>query len=56
MKNSLMKAVGMILLGIGVASLGFAQVAPTPEIDAASGINALALLGGAVLLIRGRKK
>jgi hypothetical protein len=29
---------------------------PVPEIDAASAGNALALLGGAVLLIRSRKK
>ena len=55
MKNSLVKAAGMILLGIGVASLGLAQV-QTPEIDPASGINAIALLSGAVLLIRGRKR
>jgi hypothetical protein len=55
MKNVLMKAVGMVLLGIAVASWGLAQVA-TPEIDPASGINAVALLAGAVLLIRGRKR
>lgn len=56
MKHSLMKAAGMILLGIGVACLGLAQTAPAPEIDPASGINAIALLSGAVLLIRGRKR
>jgi hypothetical protein len=56
MKHSLMKATGMILLSIGVASLAFAQTAPAPEIDPASGINAIALLSGAVLLIRGRKR
>jgi uncharacterized membrane protein YdcZ (DUF606 family) len=55
MKQSLMKAVGMLLLGIGVASFGFAQVR-APEIDPASGINAIALLAGAVMLIRGRKR
>lgn len=55
MKNSLTKAAGMILLGIGVASLAVAQVR-APEIDPASGINAIALLSGAVLLIRGRKR
>jgi hypothetical protein len=54
--NSLMKTAGMILLGIGVASLGLAQTAPAPEIDAATGMNAIALLSGAVLLIRGRKR
>jgi hypothetical protein len=56
MKNSLMKTAGMILLGIGIASLALAQTAPAPEIDPASGINAIALLSGAVLLIRGRKR
>jgi hypothetical protein len=50
-----MKIAGMILLGIGVASLGFAQTL-APEIDPASGINAIALLSGAVLLIRARKR
>jgi hypothetical protein len=54
--NSLMKTAGMILLGIGIASLGLAQTAPAPEIDAATGMNAIALLSGAVLLIRGRKR
>jgi hypothetical protein len=51
----LMKAAGMILFGIGVASLGLAQTA-APEIDAATGVNAIALLSGAVLLIRSRKR
>ena len=50
-----MKAAGMILLGIGLASLALAQQR-TPEIDAASAGNALALLGGALLIIRGRKR
>ena len=56
MNQSLMKAAGMILLGIGIASLSLAQTAPAPEIDPASGINAIALLSGAVLLIRSRKR
>jgi hypothetical protein len=55
MKNVLMKAATLILLGIGVASFGFAQIV-TPEIDPASGINAIALLAGVVLVIRGRKR
>ena len=56
MKVSLMKVAGMILFGIGVASLAVAQTAPAPEIDAATGVNAIALLSGAVLLIRSRKR
>jgi hypothetical protein len=57
MKSSLMKTARMILLGIAVTSLGLAQsTAPAPEIDAASAGNALALLAGALLIIRGRKR
>jgi hypothetical protein len=50
-----MKATGIILLGIGVAMAGLA-IPAAPEIDPASGINAIALLSGAVLLIRSRKR
>jgi len=56
MKTSMMKLAGMILLGIGAASFALAQLAPVPEIDAATGVNALALLSGAVLVIRSRKR
>jgi hypothetical protein len=37
-----------------VAHAAFA--APVPEIDPAMGTGALALLGGAILVIRGRRK
>jgi hypothetical protein len=33
-----------------------AAVAAAPEIDASSGVNAIALLSGALLMVRGRKK
>ena len=56
MRNMTIKIAGMFLLGIGVAGLGLAQVQGVPEIDAATGINALALLSGAVLVIRSRKR
>ena len=39
---------------LGVASIALA--APTPEIDPASGVSAVALLSGALILIRGRRK
>jgi hypothetical protein len=45
---------GIILLGIGACAVMAAN--PAPEIDAASGVNALALIGGALLIIRGRRK
>jgi hypothetical protein len=44
----------MMLLLIGVA--GLAMAVPTPEIDPGSGASALALLSGALLVIRGRRK
>jgi hypothetical protein len=52
--NKMMKLAGLALLVIGVASVGFASA--VPEIDAATGANALALLGGALLIIRSRKR
>jgi hypothetical protein len=54
MKNVLMKAAGMALLIAGIG--GSLWAVPVPEIDPASGINAIALLAGAVLMIRGRKR
>jgi hypothetical protein len=55
MKATILKTAGMALLLAGMGGLLLA-FAPVPEIDAASAGNALALLGGAVLLIRSRKK
>jgi hypothetical protein len=51
----------MSLLLIGVASAAFAQLHPgpqssAPEIAAGSATSALALLSGALLVIRGRRK
>jgi hypothetical protein len=45
-----------MLLVIGNPSCLWASFIPTPEIDASSGMSALALIAGAVLLIRGRRK
>jgi hypothetical protein len=44
----------MTLLMLGAA--GIASAAVVPEIDAGSGMSALVLLSGAVLLYRGRRK
>jgi hypothetical protein len=55
MKTRLMKILGIGLVGIGIASVCSAQVA-APEIDPASGVTALAVLGGALLIIRSRRK
>jgi hypothetical protein len=60
--KSMTKVAGIALLLAGMGGLLLAQNCvtgvncPAPEIDAASAGNALALLGGAVLLIRSRKK
>ncbi len=56
MKSTMMKATGMALLLAGVGGLLLATPVGAPEIDAASAGNALALLGGAVMLIRARKR
>lgn len=51
-----MKIVGMMLLLVGMAGLAIAETVLAPEIDPGSATTALALLSGAVLVIRGRKK
>lgn len=51
-----MKMVGMFLLLVGSSAVGFAAVQTVPEISPASGVAALALISGAVLVIRGRRK
>jgi hypothetical protein len=54
MKMNLMKIAGMSLLLIGASSAAFASA--VPEIDPASGASAIALLSGAILMIRGRRR
>jgi len=49
-----MKLTGMVLLFVGVSSFAFAYT--VPEINAGSAGSALALLSGALLIIRSRKK
>lgn len=46
--------IAMIVLVLGV--VGVASATAVPEIDPGSGMSALALLSGAVLLFRGRRK
>jgi hypothetical protein len=53
-KNMMMKVAGMVLLGIGVA--GSCLAVTTPEIDPSTGANAVALVAGALLVIRGRRR
>jgi hypothetical protein len=51
-----MKYIGLTLLLVSVASLAFAGVTHVPEISPASGVAALTLVSGALLVIRGRRK
>jgi hypothetical protein len=44
----------LALLAVTVISTHAAFASPVPEIDPAMGAGALALLGGAVMVIRGR--
>lgn len=53
MRKVVSKLAGMMLLVVGVSSIASAAV---PEIDPASGANALALLAGALLVIRGHRR
>jgi hypothetical protein len=49
------KIAGMVLLLMGISGFAIAGTS-VPEIDAATGVGALALLSGGLLVIRGRRK
>jgi hypothetical protein len=51
-----MKSLGMILLAVSVSSLAWAGTATVPEISPVSGAAAFALVSGAILVIRARRK
>jgi hypothetical protein len=48
--------VTVVLLILGTSTVVMASVPAVPEINSTSGIAAVALLAGAVLVIRGRSK
>jgi len=50
------KWVGVSLLLLAVSQLAKAAVVNVPEIDPSTGVSALALLGGALLVLRARRK
>ena len=54
--DKLRKIFALALLGIGVQAVAAAVVTVSPEIDPASSLSAFALLAGAVVVIRGRRK
>ena len=51
-----MKLCGIGLLLLGFSSLAMGAVTVAPEISPATGVSALALLSGAILVIRGRRR
>jgi hypothetical protein len=50
-----MKTIGLLLLAIGMSGAAMAT-ATVPEIDPSSGVSVLALVSGALLVIRGSRK
>ena len=48
--------IGLTILLAGASSLVYAGAVAVPEISPASGVGALALLSGGLLVIRGRRK
>jgi hypothetical protein len=51
-----MKTIGLMMLLVGAAGSAMAGFVVVPEIDSASAAGALALLSGALLVIRGRRR
>jgi hypothetical protein len=51
-----MKVFGIALLLVGLSSAVMAAAPAAPEISPASGVAALALLSGAILVVRGRRR
>jgi uncharacterized protein (TIGR03382 family) len=50
------KLIGTTLLFLAMAGFTFAAIPATPEIDPATGVSALALLSGGLLVLRARRK
>ena len=50
------KTMGMTLIFLGLSGLAVAAIPAAPEIDPVSASSAIALLTGALLVIRGRRK
>jgi len=53
-KRTIMKIAGIALVGIGVAGVCLA-IPAVPEVDAATGTNAVALVAGALMILRSRR-
>jgi len=55
-RRSAMKSIGIVLLLVTLSSWAFAGGEPVPEVGPATCVAALAMLSGALLVIRGRRK
>lgn len=51
-----MKMFGQLLLLVGMASAAFGAAQNVPEVDAGTATSAIALVSGAILVLRARKK
>jgi len=51
-----MKTLAMLIFLAGTATFAFGQTAPVPEIDANSSMAAIALVSGALVMLRGRRR
>ena len=51
-----MKTLGLMIIFGALASSAFAGEAAVPEIDASFAASAVALVGGGMLILRGRKR
>ena len=50
------KTLGIILIAIGTSAVAMAGTPAVPEIDATTAASGLAVLAGAVLIMRSRRK
>ena len=57
-RSYILKTITMLILVLGATATAMANSkgGGLPEIDPGASVNALALLGGALLLIRGRRR
>lgn len=51
-----MKALVILAFLVSTAKTAFASIIPAPEIDAATGIGALTLISGSLIVLRARRK
>ena len=56
MKTMIRAVAAVFAVTLIASSTSFAQPAPVPEVDLGMGASALALLGGVILAVRGRKR